>query len=180
MSFLSKLFGGKAQESQSPQTPEVGRDIRWTDIIRQVFRVIEFDRAGTTVEAGNRVRPLSANAPLRISACPITYPQSTDRLPIVHRDDFLLAASVFDEPQFAALAKTDELLVTYVPKHRLPGGLAGLSHAPHYVLTSRGTLERYYSVNGGEHMGRPAPEKLFGSFVWAGDIRVGVNTNPSV
>jgi hypothetical protein len=145
-----------------------------------VFRVIEFDRAGTTVEAENRVKPLSANAPYGYLLVQSPILNQRIRLPIVHRDDFLLAASVFDEPQLAALAKTDELLVTYVPKHRLPGGLAGLSHALHYVLTSRGTLERYYSVNGGEHMGRPAPEKLFGSFVWAGDIRVGVNTNPSV
>jgi len=107
MSFLSKLFGGKAQESQLPQTPVVGRDIRWTDITRQVFRVIKFDRAGTTVEAGNRVKPLSANAPYGYLIVESPILNQRICLPIVHRDDFLLAASVFDEPHFARLAKTE-------------------------------------------------------------------------
>ena len=160
-------------------TPEVGRDIQWTDIIRHVFRVLEFDRAGTTVDVGNTVKPVSALAPYGYLVVESPILNQPVRLPIVHRDDFLLAASVFDEPQLAEATKTEELLVTYVPKHNLPGGLAGISHALHYVMIPRGTLERYYSVNGDEHMGRPAPEKLFGAFVWAGEIRVGVNADPS-
>jgi hypothetical protein len=44
------------------------------------------------------------------------------KLPIVHRDDFILAASVFDEPEIAKVVENEELLVTYAPKHMLPDG----------------------------------------------------------
>lgn len=72
----------------------------------------------------------------------------------------------------------NELLVTYLPKHKLPFGLGGTRHALHYVITPRGTLERYYEFNDDEHMRNPAPEKLFKRFAWDGEIRVEVNPSP--
>jgi hypothetical protein len=161
-------------------TPEIGRDIAWTDIVRQVFRVVEFDRAGTTigpndeVEAANRMMPYGY---LLVESPIMNQPV---RLPIVHRDDFLLAATVFDEHDMAALVEEEELLVTYAPKRKLPGGLAGTSHALHYVITPLGTLERYYAFDNDAHMANPAPEKLFGPFVYDGEIRVQVNSDPQL
>lgn len=162
-------------------TPEIGRDIAWTDIVRHVFRVLEFDRAGTIVGPGDTIEAASSDTPygyLRVESPILSEP---GRLPIVHRDDFLLAASVFDEPQLLrAVEGVEELLTTYVPEHKLPGGLAGVSHALHYVITPRGTLERYYEVGDDMHMASPAPEKLFGPLAWRGEIRVQVNPNPEL
>ena len=101
-------------------------------------------------------------------------------MPIVHRDDFLLAASVYEEPPLLADTGEEELLVTYVPEHELPGGLAGISHALHYVITPRGTLERYYDVGNAMHMASPAPEKLFAPFVWHGENSVRINHYPKL
>lgn len=164
----------------SAMTPEIGQEIQWTDIIRQVFRVLDFDRAGTTVGPDNTVKTASALTAYGYLLVESPILNQAVRLPIVHRDDFLLAASVFDEPRLAQAAKEEELLVTYIPKHKLPGGLAGASHALHYVMTPRGTLDRYYAVGGDRHMAQPAPEKLFGSFIWDGEIRVEVNPDPKL
>ena len=76
--------------------------------------------------------------------------------------------------------KAEELLVTYIPKHKLPNGLAGITHALHYVIVPQGTLDRYYEADNDIHMAVPAPEKIFGKFVWEGEIRVQVNPCPSI
>ncbi|MGB7060733.1 MAG: hypothetical protein WBF13_00085 [Candidatus Zixiibacteriota bacterium] len=161
-------------------TPEIGRDIEWTDIVRHAFRVLEFDRAGTTIGPDDTVKAASLLKPYGYLLVESPILNQPAKLPIVHRDDFLLAASVFGEPQLLEAAKDDELLVTYVPKHELPKGLAGKSHALHYVITPRGTLDRYYEVGNDMHMASPAPEKLFGTLVWDGEIRVQVNPHPEL
>ena len=103
------------------------------------------------------------------------------RLPIIHRDDFLLAASVFDEPKLAGLVVDEEFLVTYAPKHLLPKGLSGSPHhVLHYVITPRGTLDSYYSMNNDMHMAKPDPQKLFGPFVYQGWIKVQINSEPKL
>lgn len=160
--------------------PEVGRDIAWTDIIRQVFRVLEFDRAGSSIGPGNTVRAASPTSPYGYLLVESPILNQPIRLPIVHRDDFLLAASVYEEPPLLADAAEEELLVTYAPEHKLPRGLAGISHALHYVVTSRGTLDRYYDVGNDMHMASPAPEKLLGPFVWQGEISVKINRHPNL
>jgi len=162
----------------SAVVPEVGRDLQWTDIVRQVFRVLEFDRAGTTIGPRNQVKPASSLKPYGHLVVESPILNQSVRLPIVHRDDFLLAASVFDDERLTDVMKEQELLVTYVPKHKLPKGLAGTSHALHYVITPRGTLDRYYEIDDDVHMAKPAPEKLFGPLVWEGEIRVQVNADP--
>jgi len=160
--------------------PEIGQDIKWTDIVRQVFRVLEFDRSDTTVLADGTVKAATQTKPYGylIVESPILNVKA--RLPITHRDDFVLATTVYDEPKLAEpiAQKEVELLVTYFPKHKLPMGFAGITHALHYVITPRGTLERYYEFNNDEHMANPAPEKLFKRFAWEGEIRVEVNPNP--
>ena len=90
----------------------------------------------------------------------------------------MLAASVFDVPKVMDFV---ELLVTYAPKHLLPKGLSGSPHhVLHYVITPRGTLDSYYSMNNDIHMAKPDPQKLFGPFVYQGMIKVQINTEPKL
>lgn len=161
-------------------TLEIGRDCEWTDIIGQAFRVLEFDRAGTIILPADKVKAKSLFKPYGYLLVQSPILNQPVRLPIVHRDDFLLAASVFDDPQWLAVTEEQELLLTYVPKRKLPKGMAGTSHALHYVITPRGTLDRYYEVGNGAHMANPAPEKIFGTLVWDGLLRVQVNPDPSI
>ena len=158
--------------------PEIGPDIKWIDIVGHVFRVLEFDRAGTIIGPDDTVKASSSFKPYGYLLVESPILSQPVRLPIVHRDDFFLAASVFDEPKLLKAIETEDLLVTYVPKHKLPMGAIGLSHGLHYVITLRGTLERYYSAGNDMHMRNPAPEKIFGALVWDGELRVKINPNP--
>ncbi len=164
--------------------PDIGRDIKWIEIIAQVFHVLDFDRAGTTIKSDGKLKTKGFFKPYGYLHVESPILNQSVRLPIVHRDDFLLADSVFSDPKWLQAIQEEELLVTYVPKHQLPGGKIGITHGLHYVITPKGTLERYYySFNNDEHMSplsRPAPEKLFGKLVWDGEIRVQVNSKPAL
>lgn len=161
-------------------TPEIGREISWADIVRHVFRVFEFDKNGTTIGQNDQVKTPSLSKPYGYLLVESPILNQRVRLPIVHRDDFLLAASVFNEPKLAHLVIDEELLVTYAPKHLRPKRLSGsLSHVLHYVITPRGTLDSYYSMNNDTPMTKPDPEKLFGPFVYKGEIRVQINQEPT-
>ncbi|MDQ2974601.1 MAG: hypothetical protein M3R69_04205 [Acidobacteriota bacterium] len=159
--------------------PEVGREISWADMVRHVFRVLEFDRTDTTIGPNDKVTASSMFTPYGYLLVQSPILNQPVKLPIIHRDDFWLAASVFDEPKLANLVTTDELLVTYAPKKVLPGGLSGdPSHVLHYVLTPGGTLDRYYAKDNDLHMSKPNPALLFGPFVYDGEIRVQVIPEP--
>jgi hypothetical protein len=158
--------------------PVIGQDIKWTDIARQVFRVLEFDRSDTTILADGTVKVATQTKPYGYLLVESPILNVKARLPITHSADFALAASVYDVPPLAEMIAQEELLVTYFPKHKLPMGLAGITHALHYVVVPRGTLERYYEFNNDEHMANPAPEKLFNRFAWEEEIRVEVNLDP--
>lgn len=158
----------------------VGHHIAWTDIVGQVFRVRDFDKGGTTIGPSGEVRSGSAAEPYGHLVVESPILNQAVKLPIIHRDDYLLASSVFDEPELADLAANAELLVTYVPKQKLPGGLAGTTHALHYVIVPLGTLQRYYEVSGDAHMAKPAPQKLFGDFVYEGELKVQINSDPQL
>ena len=164
--------------------PLVGEQISWTDVVRQVFRVRDFDRAGTTIDSNDRVKAAGRTEPYGVLLVESPILNQPIRLPIIHRDDFLLATTVFDEPQLVeAVTAEVELLVTYAPKRVLPGGLSGSpSHVLHYVLVPLplGTLDRYYSMDGDRHMASPAPEKLFGKFVYDGEIKVQTIPDPAL
>jgi hypothetical protein len=156
--------------------PEIGREISWADIVNHAFRVIEFDRSDTTIDQNNQVKAKSSFKPYGYLIVESPILNQKVKLPIIHRDDFLLAASVFDEPKLADLVVDEELLVTYAPKHLLPKGLSGSPHhVLHYVITPRGTLDSYYSINNDMHMAKPDPQKLFGPFVYQGEIKVQIN-----
>jgi len=161
--------------------PMVGQQISWLDVLRHVFKVCEFDRAGTIVGPNDRVKASGLDP---YGYLLVESPILTQRtiLPIIHRDDFLLATTVFDEPSLAKTLETEaELLVTYAPKRVLRKGLSGSSsHVLHYILAPQGTLDRYYSMDGDRHMASPAPEKLFGQFIYDGEIRVQVIPRPTL
>lgn len=157
---------------------EIGLEISWADIVNHAFRVLRFDRSDTAIEK-NQVKAKSLFKPYGYLLVESPILNNRARLPIVHRDDFLLAASVFDEPKLVALVVDQELLVTYAPKHVLPKGFSGSPrHVLHYVITPRGTLDSYYSKNNDMYMAKPDPQKLFGPFVYEGEIRVQINSEP--
>lgn len=161
--------------------PEIGKEISWADIVNHAFRVLEFDRNGTIINENNQVKAKSSFQPYGYLFVESPILNNRVRLPIIHRDDFLLAASVFDEPKLADLVDNEELLVTYAPKHLGPKGLSGSPyHVLHYTIVPSGTLDSYYSVNNDAHMARPEPQKLFGPFVYQGEIKVQINSEPKL
>lgn len=157
--------------------PEIGKEISWADIVNHVFRVFEFDKNGTTVNENNQVKAKSSFQPYGYLLAESPILNNRVRLPIIHRDDFLLAASVFDDPKLVKLVESEELLVTYSPKHLGPKGVsASPHHVLHYALVPSGTLDSYYSANNDAHFAKPEPQKLFGSFVYQGEIKVQINS----
>jgi len=160
---------------------EIGKEISWTDIVNHAFRVLEFDRSGTIIDKNNQVKAKSSFQPYGYLLVESPILNNRVRLPIIHRDDFLLAVSVFDEPKLADLVDSEELLVTYAPKHLGPKGLsASPHHVLHYAIVPSGTLDSYYSVNNDAHMAKPEPQKLFGPFVYQGEIKVQINPEPTL
>lgn len=177
----------KNREDHSPKgidvgliVPEVGREIQWSQIVRQVFRVLEFDRSGVVSFEGDVIEPTNSSSPLGYLLVESPILNQPMRLPLTHSDDFRLAASAFDHPKWNEIHSKNELLVSYAPRFKLPGGIAGIWHANHYVVVPKGTLERYYSMNDDENMARPNPEMIFGNFVWVGEVRVRFNLNPEL
>lgn len=159
--------------------PEIGKEVSWSDIVNHAFRVFEFDRNGTTINENNQAKAKSSFQPYGYLLVESPILNNRVRLPIIHRDDFLLVASVFDDPKLANLIESEELLVTYAPKHLGPKGLSGSPHhVLHYAIVPSGTLDSYYSVNNDAHMVKPEPQKLFGPFVYQGEIEVQINSEP--
>lgn len=160
----------------------IGREIGWADVVRHVFRVIAFDRTGTVIRPGGKVKAGSWFRPygyLYVDSPILNRPAC---LPIIHRDDFFVAARVADEPELARRAASSDWvwLVAYVPQHALPGGLTGVTHALHYAICPTGTLGQSYDVDNGFHRRAPAPAKLFGRFFWDGIARVEVRSPSNV
>lgn len=163
---------------KSSSIPEIGREISWVEIIRHVFRVSEFDRAGTKIDQNNNVIAKSIIKPYGYLIVSSPILKQTKKLPIVHKDDFLLVASVFDNPKLSKEIEELELLVTYIPKHIRPDGLAGVWHSLHFVITNPGTLQKFY--NNESEITKPTPEKIFNNISWEGEISVEINLNLKV
>ena len=161
--------------------PEIGQEISWLDIVNHAFRVLEFDRSNTIIDQNDQVKAMNSFEPYGHLLVESPILNQRARLPIIHRDDFLLAASVFDEPKLADFIVSKELLVTYSPKHLLPKGLSGSPyHVLHYAIVPSGTLDSYYSVNNDIHMAKPEPQKLFGPFIYQGEIKVQIISEPKI
>ena len=161
--------------------PEIGKEISWADIVNHTFRVFEFDRNGTIVNENNQVKAKSSFQPYGYLMAESPILNNRVKMPIIHRDDFLLAASVFDDPKLSNLVEIEELLVVYAPKHLGPKGISGSPHhVLHYALVPSGTLDSYYSANNDAHFAKPEPQKLFGPFVYDGEIKVQINSEPKI
>jgi hypothetical protein len=159
---------------------EIGHDGNWIPIIGQVFHVLEFDRAGTKVLPGDIVKAKHFWKPYGYLLVESPFLNEQERLPIIHKTDFILATTVFDEPKLSSILNDAELLVTYVPKTILPNGFAGTTHALHYAITPIGTLARYYEIENGIHRLKPSPEKIIGHLVWDGEVKVRVIAEPDI
>lgn len=156
---------------------EIGKDISWVDIVHHVFRIIEFDRNGTIIGPNNKVKALSQDQPYGFLLVESPILNNKAKIPIIHRDDFLLAASLFNNPKLSKLVNFQEFLVTYEPEILLPDGLSGSpSHVLHYIIVPSGTLDLYYSTDNDLHMAKPDPEKLFGPFKYKGMIEVQISS----
>ncbi|MEI7452360.1 MAG: hypothetical protein WCK37_04150 [Candidatus Falkowbacteria bacterium] len=155
---------------------EVGKEISWADIVNHSFRVIGFDRNGTIIDRNNKVKARGFFKPYGYLIAESPILNNRVKLPIVHRDDFLLAASVFDNQKLTSLSISDELIVTYSPEILLKNGLAGgFRHPLHYAIEPHGTLDHYYSMDNDINYGNPNPQKFFGPFVYNGEISVKIN-----
>ncbi len=160
--------------------PEIGREISWADILNHVFIVIEFDRNGTTIDSENRVKAQSFFKPYGYLLVESPILNNRARLPIIHRDDFVLA-TVYDEHKASELADVADFLVCYCPRKILKRGLSGSpEHVLHYAVVPCGTLDKYYSKNNGEFISNPLPEKLLGEFKYQGQIGVRMNQYPDL
>ncbi len=161
--------------------PEIGLELSWIDIVNHIFRVLDFDRSDTIINQNNDVIAKSLYRPYGYLLVESPILNQKARLPIIHKNDFWLAASVLDEPKLKYLSVPEELLVTYSPKHFLPTGHSGSPHhVLHYVIAPSGTLDSYYSFNNDIYMAKPDPRKLFGAFVYEGEIRVQLNPEPKL
>ncbi len=158
--------------------PMIGSDISWADIVNHAFRVLEFDRAGTVVGEDNQVQAESPTAPYGYLLVESPILNQKVLLPITHAFDFLLATTVYDDPELTdgLVAQQIELLVTYSPKKLKAGGVSGSPHhVLHYALATRGALDSYYSADEDAHMANPEPHALFGPFVYEGPTLVRVS-----
>ena len=78
--------------------PLVGSEISWGEIVRHMFKIHDFDRAGTTIGPNDQVKASSLNHPYGYLLVDSPILDQKVSLPIIHRDDFILATTVFDEP----------------------------------------------------------------------------------
>jgi len=163
------LFGKKDEFSG---LSVVGKDFPWLLAVNSVLRVTNFDRLNTKMKGGRAIQR-NLIKPYGFLIAESYSLGSKVKLPITHRDDFGLAASVFDVPALEKFVSTDELLVTYAPLKVLPDGRSGsLHHVLHYALAPRGTLKAYYKMNNGTHESDPNLKIIFGELAYTGEIAV--------
>lgn len=174
-----------SKKSQFSGLSEFGKDLPWNMAVSRVFRVTNFDRLNTKVKNGLAVQ----RNPIKPYGYLIAESHTLGakiKLPIIHRDDFGLAASVFDVPNLVKFVSDEELLVTYAPLELLPDGRTGSPHhVLHYAMAPRGTLNAYYTMNDGLHEKEPNPKILFGEFAYSGEIAVrpvvaDITANPGI
>jgi len=160
-----------------PNKQEIGKTISWKDSIGIVFKISEFDASGTLIDLNGNVKSKNLSKPYGFLVVENPNLKGSFRLPIIHRDDFLLASSIFYEANQVKIIKTKDFLVTYRPKIINPNGLAGIHHSLHYVIAPLNTLNTFYNKFDSDKIGSNI-ESLFIKFVWEGEIGVQINQNP--
>ena len=157
----------------------IGQNITWLDIIGKVLKVMHFDKAGSIIDATGKIQMKNKLGPYGYLYVGSPDYEKPLLLPIIHKDDFLLASSVFDDTELSKQLKDFELLVTYVPKERLDKGFAGVFHALHFVITPPETIDYYYKIEALRRV-KSNPEKLFIKFIWEGETKVQINMDPDL
>ncbi|MDP2684630.1 MAG: hypothetical protein Q8P20_06335 [bacterium] len=151
--------------------PKIGGKITWDKVINQVLKVLEFDRNKTTINENGEVKAKSAFTPYGYLLVESPILNKIYRLPIIHRDDFMLATYFFDNPSIKEIQQVADLLVAYSPKHVNELGLSvSPHHVLHYAVKPKGTFEKYYSNKNN------APEKILGPFKYDGMIDIHVDS----
>jgi len=175
------LFAVERVEQNLPlssgEMPEIGKHLHWLKIVNHALRVIDLDRSGTTIDENGQVQGKVMFKPYGYLIVESPILDARVRLRIIHRDDFLLANRLID--LFNGLDEESglELLVCYSPETLMPNGFSGTWwHCLHFAVKKQGTLEQYYSVNGGVHIEAPDPELLFGTFVYVGEANISMPT----
>jgi hypothetical protein len=171
---------------------QIGLHSGWAEVVGQVFRVKDFDRGATTVSSTGGVHNAYFREPYGYLLVESPILNGPSILPIIHRLDYLLAYRAFEklDATDTQLGTDVDLLVTYVPKVKLPGGIAGITHALHFVFANIDALDRYYDFGNDLHMKIPNPSLLFGRFeyvytdlkklnVW-GNPECGFSNQPNV
>lgn len=157
----------------------VGKDIKWNQIEREVLRIINFDRSDTVIDNNGKV--ISKSSLRAYGFLTIDWPviERKVKLPIIHRDDFLLASSIFDNSEFLKEVEGFDILVTYCPIDPKVDENSVFLHKLHFVITPPNTLEKYYEMRNKSFLGCD-PEILFGDFAWMGELKVKINSNPDL
>lgn len=159
--------------------PIIGHEIKWSSIVNHIFRVLEFDRCGTTINDDNKLKAKTLTDPFGYLLVESPIFSVRVKIPIVNKTDFLLAAEFYDTPCLSEFIDTGEFLVTYAPKNP-KGSLVSMHHVLHYVFVPMGTLDKYYSMNNDIHYSMPDPKLLFGTFNYTNEISVNYNDSPSI
>ncbi len=154
----------------------VGHNIKWGAIHKQVLRINEFDRNGTTIDTNRVVHAKSNFKPygFLIVEWPIIIRKL--KVPILHKDDFMLASSIFDNQLFIEKIKDKDLLVTYFPLDKKENKNAIFFHSLHFVITNPKVFEKYYEMRK-KYIGCE-PELIFNDFRWEGELKIKEYTNP--
>jgi len=157
---------------------EVGKTISWKDSVNLLFKVLDFDRNETVISGSGELKTKSLFKPYGYLIVQNPHFTKTILLPVVHRDDFLLADSVFSDINFSEVIKSEDLLVIYKPRVETSGGRVGVYHGLHYVIAPAGTMNKYYEKYG-KTINTIVLESLFVKFSWD-EIRVQINKNPII
>lgn len=157
---------------------EVGLDFPWSDIIRLPFRVVDYENNGTQIKEDGTVVAKNLRDPYAHLLVEHPGLDFNITLPVIHKDDYRLIASVYDHPDVMLHKKLEdrELLVVYAPEHTEEDGRAsGWWHVLHFALAPGGTLESYIRENDEEVLANV--NQLVGEFSYQGELQVHFKNN---
>lgn len=155
---------------------EIGKKISWKDSINIVFKIVDFDSNGTSVDHLGNVHSKNMYEPYGYLS--VNNPNYTGvlKLPIIHKDDYLLVEQYFTNTQLKKIIDDKDFLVVYRPREITPEGLAGIYHCLHYVITPQGTFTEFFKKYGCSS-NEVNIEKLFIKFSWD-MVKVETNETP--
>ncbi len=109
----------------------VGRDIKWDEINGEVFRINAIDRNGTIIDEGGQVHAKDNFSPYGFLIVEWPIIERRVKLPITHKDDFLLVSNIYDNPEALAAIDGYDFLVCYYPADHMKNEYAAFLHVLH-------------------------------------------------